>query len=97
MSDDPPAIQLPATVLDQYVGTYKAGDDFIFKITRNGDRLEGAAGNAKPYDIKAELLDVLFTPGQPTMRRIFQRDAHGKITGFVVRRDGHDLALKRVG
>lgn len=51
-----------------------------------------------PLPRAAELTDVLFTPGQPSKRRIFERDAQGKITGFVVRRDGRDaLRLKRVG
>ena len=97
VNDDPPEVKLPAKLMDEYVGTYKAGDGFVFKIARAGDALTGSVNGAKPYPIKAELADVLFTPGQPRMRRIFQRDDKGKITGFVVRREGHDLVLKRVG
>lgn len=40
---------------------------------------------------------MLFTPGQPRLRKIIQRDARGKVTGFVSRREGHDLVFKRVG
>jgi ketosteroid isomerase-like protein len=97
LPDDPPAAKLASNVLDEYVGTYKAGENVIFKIARNGDQLTGSVNGAAPYAIAAELTDVLFTPGQPSMRRIFERDASGKITGFVVRRDGRDgLHLKRV-
>jgi ketosteroid isomerase-like protein len=94
---DPPAIKLPGKALEEYVGTYKAGNDFVIKIARSGDELTGSANGGKPYPIKVEMPDVLFTPGQPRIRRIFQRDAHGKITAFVARRDGHDITLTRVG
>jgi len=78
------------------VGTYKAGADFTFVITRHGDELTGAVNGGKPYAMKAELKDVLFTPGQPRLRRIVQRDAGGKVVGVISRRDGHDaLILKR--
>jgi ketosteroid isomerase-like protein len=97
LQDDPPAAALSSTALDEYVGTYRGGPDFIYKITRNGDALGGAMSNGKPFVMKAELRDVLFTPGQPRLRRIFQRDAQGHITGFVSRREGHDLVFKRVG
>jgi ketosteroid isomerase-like protein len=88
---DPPAATLASDVLDQYVGTYNASDKFVFAIARDGDHLTGSVNGGKPYPIFAELKDVLFSPGQPSMRRIFERDASGKITGFVVRRDGSDV------
>ena len=95
---DPPAATLASNVLDEYIGTYKAGDSLVFTIARDGDHLTGSVNGVAPYLIAAELTDVFFTPGQPSMRRIFERDAQGKITGFVVRRDGRDaLRLKRFG
>ncbi len=94
---DPPAAILASTVLDGYVGTYKASDSFVFTIARDGEHLTGSVNGGAPYPIAAELTDVLFTPGQPSMRRIFERDASGRITGFIVRRDGRDgLHLKRM-
>ncbi len=93
---DPPAITLPDTALAEYAGTYKAGPDFTFVITRHGDELTGAMNGGKPYAMEAEARDVLFTPGQPRLRKIIQRDASGKVIGFISRRDGHDaLVLKR--
>ena len=47
----------------------------------------------KPLDV--EVRDVLFVPGQPRIRKIFQRDPHGKITGFVDRRESWDLVWKK--
>ena len=97
LPDDPPAVTLPTKVLGEYVGTYSAGPDFTYTIARDGDGVTGAIGDGKATAMKAELVDVLFTPGQPRMRKIFQRDASGKVTGFVFRSEGHDIVLKRVG
>lgn len=93
---DPANLLLPVTVLDEYAGTYKAGPDFTFVITRHGNELTGAMNGGKPYAMEAEVRDVLFTPGQPRLRKIIQRNASGKVIGFISRRDGHDaLVLKR--
>lgn len=43
-----------------------------------------------------ELPDVLFAPDQLRIRKIFQRDAAGRITGFVDRREGGDLVWRRI-
>jgi ketosteroid isomerase-like protein len=97
LADDPPSVVLSDKELGDYVGTYSGGPDFMFKIARNGSGLTGTLGSNPTVAMKAEVRDVLFTPGQPRLRRIFQRDAQGKITGFVSRREGHDLVFKRVG
>jgi ketosteroid isomerase-like protein len=95
--DDPRTVTLPAAALDEYVGTYEATPAFKMRIAREGDGLVGITNDGKPYPIKAELRDVLVTPGQPTLRRIIQRDANGKVSGLISRRDGHDFVLKRAG
>jgi ketosteroid isomerase-like protein len=95
--DDPPAVTLPAKVLDEYVGRYEASPDYVYVIERHGGELSASANGSKPIALKAELRDVFFAPGQPRVRRIFQRDEKGHISGFVSRREGHDLVLKRVG
>ena len=96
MPDDPKTVPLPPATLDEYVGTYEATPAFKMRIAREGDGLVGTTNDGKPYVIKAELRDVLVTPGQPTLRRIIQRDANGKVTGLISRREGHDFVLKRV-
>ncbi len=96
LPEDPPAITLPTGALDDYVGTYKAGPDVIYQIARKGNELTGALDGNPAVAMKVELRDVLFTPGQPRLRKIFERDASGKITGFASRREGHDLIVKRV-
>ncbi len=92
---DPPAITLPQKELEQYVGTYSAAPDLTYVIRWDGQRLIGGkkGSSMKPLDL--EVRDVLFVPGQPRIRKIFQRDAKGKITGFVDRRESWDLVWKK--
>jgi ketosteroid isomerase-like protein len=92
---DPPAIHLPNDLLDQYAGTYEAGPKLIVRIERKDDGLASTTNGGKTNPLLAEVRDVLFTPGQPRVRRIFERDAAGKITGFIARHEGHDLRFKR--
>jgi ketosteroid isomerase-like protein len=95
VQDDPAAITLPATDLDQYAGTYSAGMAATVKITRTPRGLESSTNGGAAKELDAEVRDVLFTPGQPRTRRIVQRDAAGRVTGFIARRDGHDLLYRK--
>ena len=93
--DDPPAIQLPVATLDQYAGTYRAGPELVVKIVHQHEGLESATTGGEAHPLLVEVPDVMFTPGQPRVRRIFERDATGTITGFDTRHEGHDLHFKR--
>lgn len=95
VQNDPAAITLPAAELDQYVGTYSAGMAATVKITRTPRGLESSTNGGAAKELDAEVHDVLFTPGQPRTRRIVQRDAAGHVTGFIARREGHDLLYKK--
>lgn len=95
--DDPPAVKLPHDTLLEYVGVYAAGDDYLYRIDCDDGELTGTPQGGQASPLKVELRDVLFTPGQPRTRKIFQRDETGKVTGFISRREGHDLVLRRVG
>jgi Domain of unknown function (DUF4440) len=92
---DPPAITLPEKELLQYVGEYSAAPDLTYEIRWDGQRLVGGkkGSSMKPLDV--EVRDVLFVPGQPRIRKIFQRDGKGKITGFVDRRESWDLVWQK--
>ena len=95
LQQDPPAVTLSGAQLDSYAGRYRAGPDYTYTIIKNGDKLYGATNDGKPAEIKAELADVLFTPGAPRSRKIFQRDADGKVTGFLSRREERDVVFKK--
>ena len=95
LQNDPPAVGLPSDELAEYVGTYTAGPGYDVAIARSGDDLTASVNGGPPATWKAEVRDVFFVPGQPRLRRIFQRDSSGTIVGFVTRREGHDIVLKR--
>jgi hypothetical protein len=94
MLQDPPAEKLSTKDLDAYAGRYTAGD-LVYTLHRDGDRLVGQRAGGSPVEWHAEVRDVFFIAGQPRIRRIFQRDADGKITGFVDRRESWDLVWKK--
>jgi hypothetical protein len=96
LRQDPPSVTLPDRLMAEYAGRYRAAPDYVYTITRKGGRLYGATNDAKPVEIKAELADVLFTPGQPRTRKIFTRDASGRIAGFVSRREERDVVFTRM-
>jgi Domain of unknown function (DUF4440) len=95
LQQDPPSVVLPDATLQSYAGRYRAGPDYTYTIIKNGEKLYGMTNDGKPAEIKAELTDVLFTPSQPRTRKIFERGADGKITGFVSRREERDVVFKR--
>jgi len=96
VNHDPPAITAPPSTLDAYVGRYRASPDLVYVIQRDGDGLKGgrAGGGVKP--LKLEAPDVLFAPGAPRNRKIMQREAGGRIVGFLDRREGLDVVWTRL-
>jgi hypothetical protein len=46
--------------------------------------------------LKAETRDVLFEPGNVWVKKVFQRDAKGRVTGFVDRNENTERAWMRV-
>lgn len=92
---DPPAITLPVDVMQQYSGRYSGGPELVYLIQWDGKQLVGGRQGAPMKPLKFEVRDVLFAPGQPRIRKIFQRDAKGNITGFVDRRESWDLVWRR--
>ena len=95
VAKDPPALAVAPAKLDEYTGTYRAAPDLTFAIRRQGDRLIGTSQSGRSSDLLVETPDVLFIAGQPRVRRIFQRDDAGRVTGFIDRREGEDIDWKR--
>ena len=92
---DPPAISLPPDELKQYAGRYSAAPDLVYVVRWDGSQLTGGREGGAMKPLLVEVRDVLFIPGQPRIRKIFQRDASGGITGFVDRRESWDLVWKK--
>jgi hypothetical protein len=92
---DPPAIALPEKALQEYVGRYSGGSDLVFLIQWDGKQLVGGRSGRLLKPLQPEIKDVFFVPGDPRIRKIFQRDTTGKITGFVERRESWDIVWRR--
>lgn len=89
---DPPAVVLPANCLAQYAGSYRLQDlQPTYSLAVADGKLVGTRSGRKAAEWKAEAPDVFFIPGDPRIRKIFQPDASGKITGFVERRESWDI------
>ena len=94
---DPPAITLPATQLAQYVGKYQLKDSAAtYSLQLVDGQLIGTRDVRKPATWNAEASDVFFLSGDPRIRKIFRRDASGKITGFVERRESWDVVWLKI-
>jgi len=92
---DPPAITLPADQLEEYVGTYDLTDAIHYAIRRDGAQLVGERTGRPAQPLLAEARDVFFVAGQPRSRKIFLRDAHGRVTGIAERREARDIVWPR--
>ena len=57
--------------------------------------LGATGGGILLASVSKRLRDVFFVPGQPRTRRIFTRDAQGRVDGFVDRREGEDIRWTR--
>lgn len=86
LQDDPASIALAPALLDQYVGTYEAAPGVSITFVRKGDMLLASANGGPEIAQKIEVRDVLFTPGRSRQRKIFERDATGRVTGYLLRR-----------
>jgi hypothetical protein len=95
---DPPSIVLPASDLQKFAGTYKLKDsEPTYSITLTDGKLMGRHSGKAPSEWDAETRDVFFIKGDPRIRRIFQYDATGRVTGFIERRESWDIVWNKVG
>lgn len=96
VQQDPERTTLPAGRLAEYAGWYALSASTRQEITRDGDHLVAQRAGRAPQVLLPESGDVFFTPGRPRTRRIFTRDADGRVKGFADRREGTDLVWARV-
>jgi hypothetical protein len=92
VAKDPPAVAMPAEVLDPLVGRYEAAAGVDYDVARQGDGLTIARKGRTAEPFRFEGPDLLFVPGKPRFKYHVQRDAAGRVTGFIERREGEDIA-----
>jgi len=95
VAPDPPAIELPASAMEEYVGRYAGPGGQVYEIRREAEGLVAGRAGGTMRPLRAEMRDVLFVPGQPRVRKLVQRDVHAQVTGFIDRREGEDIAWTR--
>jgi ketosteroid isomerase-like protein len=94
---DPPSITLPASDFSKFAGTYKLRNSApTYTLAVTNGQLMGARNGKMPSQWKAETRDVFFIPGDNRIRKIFQYDASGKVTGFLERRESWDIFWDKV-
>lgn len=93
---DPPAAALSRDALCAYAGTYRLTAAIVTRISCGADGLTAEREGRPAVRYRPELRDLFFAPGQPRSRRVFLRDARGRITGFADRREGEDIVWQRV-
>ena len=93
---NPTPITLTSSQIDELVGTYRNMDS-TYMIRREGDRILGGKSGGPFVVLKAETRDVLFQPDNVYKRDVFQRDAGGRVTGFVARYENIDRPWIRIG
>jgi len=95
---DPPSIALPASDLQKFAGTYKLKDsEPTYTITLTDGKLMGGRAGKAPSEWDAETREVFFIKGDPRIRKIFQYDATGRVTGFIERRESWDIVWNKTG
>jgi hypothetical protein len=92
---DPPAISLSQAQLCALDGTYSltADTDVTVQCSERGLSMLRPGRPAAEY--LPETADVFFLPGQPRSRRLFVRDAAGKVIAMLDRREGEDIRWTR--
>ncbi len=92
---DPPAISLSQAQLCELDGTYSLTADIEVGVhcSANGLTMNRTGRPAAEY--LPETADVFFLPGQPRNRRLFVRDASGKVVAMLDRREGEDIRWAR--
>jgi uncharacterized protein len=80
--DQPKAITLPASKLDEYVGEYRetAEPDVVDSVYREGGKLYIEGARAAKVELQAESVDHFFVR---EIRVVFVRDAAGKVSGLT--------------
>jgi ketosteroid isomerase-like protein len=94
---DPPSIALPASDLQKFAGAYRLKDsEPTYSLALIDGKLMGGRTGKAPSEWNAETRDVFFIKGDPRIRKIFQYDANGKVTGFIERRESWDIVWDKV-
>ena len=93
-----PGVKVPTTELDAFVGNYELAPGYVDRITREGEHLVSAPVGQQRAGVR--LLPTshsTFRPDGGVTRVVFERDAQGTVTGYVLALpDGRSLVAPRL-
>lgn len=92
----PPALKLPETLLDTYVGEYRDSYNIVqATVQRQGEKLFLRNTQGDVYEILAETTSTFFYPSGSLTRLTFEHDTQGRTTGILYRDDRHEELWER--
>jgi hypothetical protein len=92
---DPAPGQIEPARLQDYVGTYQLAPGVTLTVLREGNLLYSKRGDGPKTPLVPEVADLFFRPGLEG-RRLFRRNASGKVDGLIDRRNNEDLFWKKL-
>jgi hypothetical protein len=81
--------------LDDYAGRYELAPGATYTVTVEDGRLFGRRGDRPREEMLPLGTDRFFRRGAVRGERVFTRDAQGRVTAMVDRRDNNDLVWRR--
>lgn len=93
--EDPATSNVAESLLDDYVGVYELAPGHTMILTRQAGRLYAQRDAGLLVELLPESPDLFFRAGVEG-RRLFHRDASGRVDSLIDRRNNEDLLWRRV-
>jgi hypothetical protein len=93
--EDPAVGAVPSASLPDYAGTYELAPGNRMSVTVQDGKLMAQRGTGKPVELLPESPDMFFRRGVEG-RRLFHRNAQGKVDSIIDRRNNEDMLWKKV-
>jgi hypothetical protein len=93
--EDPAPASINPAVLSDYIGTYELAPGNQMVVTTHNAKLFAQHGAGNPVQLYPESPDMFFRAGVEG-RRLFRRDANGKVDSLIDRRNNEDMLWKKI-
>jgi hypothetical protein len=93
--EDPASTPINPAILSDYIGTYEVAPGNQMVITTHDGKLFAQRGASDPVELLPESPDMFFRVGIEG-RRLFHRNADGKVDSLIDRRNNEDVLWKKI-
>jgi hypothetical protein len=93
--EDPATASINLAILSDYIGTYELAPGNHMVVTTHNGKLFAQRGAGNPVQLFPESPDMFFRAGVEG-RRLFHRDANGKVDSLIDRRNNEDMLWKKI-